>query len=79
MQGVIEYLFLKENEYNIIVLPAEVDELMDEEEIDDVKLDAPFIKDIAGKIEVIPPADEYEKMCRSYEYIISMDIPMGML
>lgn len=48
-----EYLFSKEIEGNIITLPPEVDQLTDEEGIYDNKLDAPVIKDIAGKAEII--------------------------
>lgn len=38
-----------------------MDELTDEEEINDDKLNAPVIKDIAGNDEVIAKGGEYEK------------------
>ena len=49
VQDAVEYLFSKEIEDDIIAIPPDVDELTDEDEIDE-KLEAPVIKDIAGKI-----------------------------
>ena len=49
IQVVVDYIFSKEIESDIIDIPPDVDELIDEEEIDDDKLDAPVIKYIVGK------------------------------
>ena len=60
VQEVVENLFSKEIEDDIIAIPPDADELTNEEEIDE-KLDAPAIKDIAGKIEVILSDDECDQ------------------
>ena len=48
IQDMVEYLFSKEIKGDIIAIPPDVDELMNKEEIDDAKLDAPVTKDNAG-------------------------------
>ena len=52
IQDAVEYLFSKEIEDGIIAIPSDVEELTEEEEIDE-KLDAPVIKDIAGKTDLL--------------------------
>lgn len=61
VQDAVEYLFSKEIEDDIVAIPPGVDELTDDEEIHDEKLDTPVIQDIAGKIEVILVDDECDE------------------
>ena len=61
IQVVVDYIFSKEIESDIIDRPPDVELIDEEEKIDDEKLDAPVIKDIAGKVDIILSDDECDQ------------------
>ncbi|GFY29812.1 uncharacterized protein TNCV_1813861 [Trichonephila clavipes] len=56
----VEYLFSKELESEMIVLPPEVDELTDKEGFDDTETLDPSARDIAGSIEISVPYENHD-------------------
>lgn len=53
-------MFSKEIESDIIALPPDVDELIDEECFDDVEMTIPSVKDLSGNVEICLPVEEIE-------------------
>ncbi|GFU75772.1 uncharacterized protein TNCV_1652321 [Trichonephila clavipes] len=56
----IEYLFSEELESEMIALPPEVDELTDEEGFDDTETLSPSVRDVAGRVEISVPYENYD-------------------
>ncbi|GFU57010.1 piggyBac transposable element-derived protein 2 [Trichonephila clavipes] len=56
----VEYLFSEELESEMIALPPEVDELTDEEGFDDTETLSLSVRDVAGRIEVAAPFENYD-------------------
>ncbi|GFW68643.1 uncharacterized protein TNCV_529971 [Trichonephila clavipes] len=56
----VEYLFLEELDPEMIALPPEVDELIDEEGFDDTEALDPSVRDIASSIEISIPYENHD-------------------
>ncbi|PRD32403.1 UNVERIFIED_CONTAM: hypothetical protein NCL1_20558 [Trichonephila clavipes] len=59
-EEVLEYMFSKEIESDIIALPPDVDELTDEEYFDDDEMTTPSVKDLSGNVEMCVPMEKIE-------------------